>query len=649
MTLDGNDDDVGPRSDWGQNEENRSTSDVFDADDRTRNGNVSEGGDDAYDGGGERTSSLSRRHHLDHDVVMEGYTPLNFNMNEFVMMNDGSGSDGDSDDEEILDGDLISNGYYHMMGAPPRRVNGVKNSMLVNARQHDHDHDIDNDSSRSDTSDNGIVHAENHSDGGANSLESLEVPDDFHLLAESALRGLEVEHLSTLEMFTDATSDISSYESATQVTACLPSGQKSDGAEIQTAGDLFSNASETSQELSVQPIAEATEYIPKESKSLNPKPIDVNAIQKAMKSIRLKSPQLATSLDAGVLSSSTTSASDVATKAALSSIINFSTRIMEQSRDKQLKSHAIIPAVPLAAFRRVTPKAQAASANLTRSATLSEAVLRLWPLICFRKKLRATGIGISTQQQTACSSKTLTIHIVGADGVECSSEALVLKLVGPFVRWLNAALQSGILRESDGTGMAAISQLTEIDALLIVFSGPNLPSDMIDNILDLLPTPITPSSGLTSAKAAFHQREYHEGSSCTDCADAPLADLVIAFNAGIWGYDSWKPTIECMLRGNNVDSPANGTKLVTGNTIFVITAYTLEESEDDAAVITDLVETIDLDRSTKPKNNSNAISQQLWGPELNPFSSRLERYTASAPPGRKYFENGAWQAWLLGG
>jgi hypothetical protein len=647
MNLDGNDNDVG--SDWGQNEENRS-SDVFDADHshRSMNGNVSEGGDDAYDGGGERTSSLSRRHHLDHDVVMEGYTPLNFNMNEFVMMNDGS--DGDSDDEEILDGDLISNGYYHMMGAPPRRVNGVKNSMLVYARQHDHDHDNDDDSSRSDTSDNGIVHAENHSDGGANSLESLEVPDDFHLLAERALRGLEVEHLSTLEMFADATSDISSYESASQITACLPSGQKSDSAEIQTVGDLFSDASETSQELSVQPIAEATESIrTKESKSLNPKPIDVNAIQKAMKSIRLKSPQLATSLDAGVLSSSTTSASDVATKAALSSIINFSTRIMEQSRDTQLKSHAIIPAVPLAAFRRVTPKAQSASANLTRSATLSEAMLRLWPLICFRKKLRATGIGISSQQQTACSSKTLTIHIVGADGVECSSEALVLKLVGPFVRWLNAALQSGILRESDGTGMTAISQLAEIDALLIVFSGPNLPTDMIDNILDLLPAPITPSSGLTSAKAVFHQREYHEGSSCTDCADAPLVDLVIAFNAGIWGYDSWKPTIECMLRRNNVDSPANGTKPVMGNTIFVITAYTLEESEDDAAVITDLVETNDLDRSMKPKNNSNAISQQIWGPELNPFSSRLERYTASAPPGRKYFENGAWQAWLLGG
>jgi hypothetical protein len=85
-----------------------------------------------------------------------------------------------------------------------------------------------------------------------------------------------------------------------------------------------------------------------------------------------------------------------------------------------------------------------------------------------------------------------------------------------------------------------------------------------------------------------------------------------------------------------------------GNTLFVITAYTLEESEDDASVITEVVETIAINKSIKLQENSNAIARQLWAPELNPFSSRLERFTASAPPGRKYFENAAWQAWLLG-
>ncbi len=599
----------------------------------------------------------------DDDVVaMEGYTPLNFNINEFVMVHDGS--DDNSDDggnfaifNEEMDGEPFTSGYYRMMGAAPRRVNGVKDGLFGYAISHNHD---DNDDSSHTTSDSGIENPENKLDG-INSVQSWEVPDDFHLLAESALRGLEIEHTSTLGMSTDMDRDEKSSEHCaltsqlTQPIAGFPSGHGfCDGAETQTVDDyLLSHTSDSPIESATQPSTAsssssvATAVIPtKESQSFKTKPIDISAIQKAMQSIRLKSPQLATTLDAGALSSLSTTATDVATEAALASIIDFSSRVMEESRNKQLQIHPIIPVVPLAAFRRVTPKAQAASANLTRSATLSEAVLRLWPLICFRRKIRATGIGILSQGQTTRSSKTLIIHIVGADGVECSSEALVHNLVGPFARWLNAALHSGILGECYGTGMAAQSQLIEINALIIEFSGPNLPGDMIGNVLDLLPPPsITPSSGLTSAKATFHQREYHEVSSC---ADVPLVDLAIAYNAGIWGYDSWKPTIECMIRGNNVDSLAHDRKSLIGNTIFVITAYTLEESEDDAAVITDLVETIALNRLMKLQENSNAIARLLWGPEPNPFSSRLERYTASAPPGRKYFENGAWQAWLLG-
>jgi len=41
------------------------------------------------------------------------------------------------------------------------------------------------------------------------------------------------------------------------------------------------------------------------------------------------------------------------------------------------------------------------------------------------------------------------------------------------------------------------------------------------------------------------------------------------------------------------------------------------------------------------------IAHQLWAPENNYFSSRMERKTASAEAGRPYFENGAWQAWLF--
>ena len=62
--------------------------------------------------------------------------------------------------------------------------------------------------------------------------------------------------------------------------------------------------------------------------------------------------------------------------------------------------------------------------------------------------------------------------------------------------------------------------------------------------------------------------------------------------------------------------------------------------------------------TTKKENNATKRIQdskelldrkRLWSAEPNPFASKQERETASAAKGRHYFENGAWQAWILGG
>ena len=77
--------------------------------------------------------------------------------------------------------------------------------------------------------------------------------------------------------------------------------------------------------------------------------------------------------------------------------------------------------------------------------------------------------------------------------------------------------------------------------------------------------------------------------------------------------------------------------ILMNGSLFVVTAYTYEECEDDEEVITALV-------------NEQAVENvhQLWSPEINTFSSRRQRITQSADAGRQYFENGAWQAWLFG-
>jgi len=113
----------------------------------------------------------------------------------------------------------------------------------------------------------------------------------------------------------------------------------------------------------------------------------------------------------------------------------------------------------------------------------------------------------------------------------------------------------------------------------------------------------------------------------------PKADLAIAFNAGVWGYREWKTTIEYMVQQKQ-------------SVPFVFTAYTLEEAEDDYDVIQQAVAEA---ASTDDNNNDriSACSCCSWEPEANPFSSREDRYTATAVPGRQYRENAAWQGWLL--
>lgn len=312
-------------------------------------------------------------------------------------------------------------------------------------------------------------------------------------------------------------------------------------------------------------------------------------------------------------------------------------------------SHAIIPPSALSAFGEPRPKlgcfsasevaatvlapaadvadVKALTADLSRSATLLEAVVRLWPMI-------------SSRPRTA--SNTLIIQILGADPVECASEQSVQRAVSPFAHWLHVAI--GEEKEMPNS--------FHIDSLLIQFSGPNLPKTMEGKVVDLLAhVDLPPASdshcqnsrclgGLRFASAIFQQEEYHK---MGGGVDGLPADLAIAFNAGIWGYDSWRPTIDCMCEGaSNCGSPLP----------FVVTAYTLEECEDDAEVIADAV--ADAARAavvseSQFSTRKNALAgEQIWAPAVNPFSSRLERETLGVPAGRQYFENGAWQAWLLG-
>lgn len=250
--------------------------------------------------------------------------------------------------------------------------------------------------------------------------------------------------------------------------------------------------------------------------------------------------------------------------------------------------HPIIPKKPLLAFRRTSLKAKRATANLTRSATLSEAVHRL--------RLLKRG-------------HDLSVHVVGSDGVECRDEESVKTAVGPFVRWIGA-----VATESPRTARVDLS-----------FVGLSVPEGWNDR------EPIDLSLGLKGVvgKGVCWMGSYHEylhyqrkRQSISRQNKSCLPDMIMIFNGGIWGYDSWKESLEklqqwCLQENKTVP--------------VVITAYTVQEAEDDAEVI----------------QNIKGI-HRLWPVEVNPFHCKERRDTKTAPKGRIYHDNGAWQAWMFG-
>lgn len=85
---------------------------------------------------------------------------------------------------------------------------------------------------------------------------------------------------------------------------------------------------------------------------------------------------------------------------------------------------------------------------------------------------------------------------------------------------------------------------------------------------------------LEKAEARCRNGLYHDylrarAAAASGSAPSPswVPDLIMAYNAGIWGYDSWIPTLEYLRDWLERPTPV------------VITAYTVQECEDDAEVM----------------------------------------------------------------
>lgn len=124
-------------------------------------------------------------------------------------------------------------------------------------------------------------------------------------------------------------------------------------------------------------------------------------------------------------------------------------------------------------------------------------------------------------------------------------------------------------------------------------------------------------------------------------------DVLFLFNAGLWGYDDWIPTLKHLLVGTTATRPPTWSRLAA----VVITSYCAEEAEDDMDTVERLLSNVgdkggshgsaDLDEQDL---DTTGTVEWLWRPEVNPHRSLVERKSACADEGRKLFENHSWQA-----
>lgn len=178
----------------------------------------------------------------------------------------------------------------------------------------------------------------------------------------------------------------------------------------------------------------------------------------------------------------------------------------------------------------------------------------------------------------------LTLHIVGADMQEGGTVDATFAVFEPLCQLL---------------GRAGCRQAT------LVLCGPNLAPR-------LLGSEHTRDVGEVRLAIAYRGGLYHDMWVDGGAPGVLRPDAAFCFNAGVWGYPQWVPTLELLVSELRVP--------------VVVTAYNSTEAEDDADVFAEL---------SKP-------CAVAWGPQANPFGSH-HVCESKAVPGLLKAENSFWQ------
>ena len=491
-----------------------------------------------------------------------------------------------------------------------------------------------------------------------------DTPMDFMAIAEQALQCLDLEYTETIkrdqhQLITPDPGKVDNTEHIETMELHATTGEED---KLQTNSESDTDEHALEDELEHE---HEHERAPTKSSKIIP-PIDAKAVSAVIQNI-----SLATNLEKKFQKWNTNKRyTDTGTHTQKS-------ESQQSLRQSQSQSHPIIPKKQLMSFQpnRKSDKAKSAAANLSRSATLAESINRLF----FNTDTSSISTSTSTSTNMHMNmniamhretyihidDEVFVIHCVGADRVECHTRDTISKAFAPIIKWIHQYqhFESGLEMNETSTSMRTSASTSDIHTtstarnesifrfpkhLRIELLGPNVPihAQHFDT-MNLLPTiPGRLETATVICKNCMYH-DYLEDLETETCDDDKVGqsmkfpNLAIAYNAGIWGYTDWHPTLRKL---NEFKRPVP----------FVITAYTLPEAEDDAEVLDEILPDVGAGALTANTNsgddsvmNGKKIENKcLWTAEKNPYASRVVRETSSND--NIYFENGAWQALLMG-
>eukprot|EP00752_Nemacystus_decipiens_P002478 g2331.t1 len=267
------------------------------------------------------------------------------------------------------------------------------------------------------------------------------------------------------------------------------------------------------------------------------------------------------------------------------------------------------------------------SLRTTRSSTIFHALVRLFGTGNLPSRLVLHVLGADHREGTT-PEETRSVfselfHLLGRDGRVLDLDLL---LCGPNIELRLHGTTHGFSHfHAPAEGGRDADTLPPVDR-----GGDHDPDSRGLHSSTAVPSPQPPpspppSAGRLAVKLRYDSGLYHDVSGLF-----PTPNALFLFNAGLWGYDDWEPTLERVLgcgdRGDDAYRPPP----------VVVTSYCPEEASDD-------METIQrVDGGCKCLEGDRL--EWLWKPEVNPYRSLVPRQTRCGVEGRGLFENHSWQA-----